>query len=142
MKIGLRLLTGEEMAAEDEWRERFDLEYAWHLWKVASCEERGGHWWWLEIDPDDGVYLSCRYCPADVNDIYPDGIDLLAGQFEVYPGYVLTLRCGGVEVNGEWRAGLFAYGWRGAVTARLHIEEYRNYFEPPEYDVYIDLEAA
>lgn len=139
-KISLRLIEGEELArAEEQWAYSSMVEKC-RLWAVSMCRVARGHDWYLEIDPDDGVYLGCRKCPADVNDVYPDGSDLLYGDFEVCPGYVLGLRTGGVEVNGRWRDGLFAYGWRGAVTVDLHVEKYTSMdWAGTEYDVWIEV---
>ena len=141
MKIELRVLSDEEIEEEDQWTQQRLLEDAWHLWEVASCEERGGHWWWLELDPDDGIDLRCLHCPADVNDVYPDGHELMFGEFEVFPGYKLSLGFGSVLVNGREDA-WYAHGWRGPVTVELRIEEYRSYFEGSEWDICIDLEPA
>jgi hypothetical protein len=124
---------------------------AWNRWAVASCAERGGHWWHLDIDPDEGVFFGCQYCPADADTLVPDGYDLLTGTFEVTPGYRLTLDMGDVIVGDRWKDrhratwenGLdITYGWRGPVTASIRVEKYGGHFEPEEYDVWIDLAAA
>lgn len=141
MKIEFRVLSDEETAEEErQWQARL-LEGAWHFWQVQSCEERGGHWWWLELDPDDGIYLHCLHCPASVDDVYPDGGDLMFGEFEVFTGYKLSLGFGSVLVNGRedtW----YAHGWSGPVTVSLRIEEYRSYWEGSEWDISIDLDPA
>jgi hypothetical protein len=141
MKIELRVLSDEEMADEDAWRDRRLLEEAWQLWQVASCEERGGHWWWLELDPVDGIHLHCLHCPAGVDDVYPDGYELMFGEFEVFTGYKLSLGFGSVLVNGRDDA-WYAHGWYGPVTIELRIEEYRSYWEGSEWEVSIDVEPA
>lgn len=139
-KFTWKLLTEEELArAEEQWAYSSMLEKC-RLWAVGMCRMARGHDWYLEIDPDDGVYLGCRMCPADVNDVYPDGIDMLAGEFEVYPGYVLSLHTGWVYVNGEHRDG-HAYGWRGPVTAELHVKKYTSMdIIGYEYDAWIEVD--
>jgi hypothetical protein len=131
----------EEMPPWSLWG--WDLEgEAYRALFVRLCERDSGHDWFLAIDPDDGVTLGCRKCPAGVDDVYPDGIDLLTGEFEVYPGYVLSLRTGGVEVNGQESYGVFTYGWRGPVTVELHEEKYTSMdWIGYEYDAWIVVEA-
>lgn len=141
-KLTWKILTGEELArAEEQWAYSSVLEKC-RLWAVGMCQAAHGHDWYLEIDPYEGVYLSCRKCPAGVDDVYPDGQDMLTGEFEVYPGYVLGLRFADVEVNGEFCHGLFTYGWRGPVTVELHVEEYTSMdIIGAEYDAWIEVEA-
>jgi hypothetical protein len=144
VKITLRVLSDEEAAAsEARWRWGRDLEGgAYRALFVHLCEQAGGHDWYLHIDPDDGTWITCRHCPAGMDDVYPDGIDLLAGEFEVYPGYVLSLRSGGVLVNGQACYGAFTYGWRGPVTVDLHTEKYTSMdWIGYEYDAWIVVEA-
>jgi hypothetical protein len=140
-KITLREITGEELArAEEQWAYSSMLEQC-RLWAVSMCRMARGHDWYLEIDPYEGVYLSCRMCPAEVDDVYPDGQELLTGEFEVYPGYVLGLRCADVEVNGKFCDGLFTYGWRGPVTVELHVEKYTSMdWIGTEYDVWVEVD--
>jgi hypothetical protein len=135
-----RLLTDEEVAEHDFlWRYGRDLEgEAWRSLFVHQCP---GHDWYLHIDPDDGVWLTCRKCPAGVDDVYPDGIDMLTGEFEVFPGYVLGLQTGSVQVNGQESYGAFAYGWRGPVTVDLHVEKYTSMdWIGEEYDAWIEVD--
>jgi hypothetical protein len=136
--------AARERAAEAQWW----LNRAWDRWAIASCEERGGHWWHLDIDPDEGVSFGCLYCPADAGTLVPDGYELLTGTFEVTPGYRLTLDMGDVVVNDRWQDrhraswenGLdITYGWKGPVTASVRVEKYGGHVEPAEYDVWIDL---
>ena len=126
---------------------------AWQAWAIASCTERGGHWWYLDINPDDGLAFGCQHCPASADDLVPDGHELLTGTFEVTPGYRLTLDMGDVIVNDRfgdrdhrnpWLSDGYpiAWGWRGRVTASIRVEKHGGYFEPEEYDVWIDLAAA
>lgn len=125
--------------AEEEWGYSAAAEKC-RLWAVGLCRLARGHDWYLEIDPWDGVTLSCRKCPAGINDLYPDGSDLLYGSFPVCTGYVLWLSCGTVEVNGQWHDG-FMYGWRGPVTAMVHTEKHYSWdYGSSEYDAYIEVE--
>lgn len=135
---GLRIATAEDeagWAASDAVQRRIDRE-------IAMCTGNGGHRWHLEIDPWDGVTLGCSRCPADVDVIVTDGTDLLCGEFEVYPGYVLSLEGTSVLVNGVWRDGLHMYGWRGPVTANVRTERAGNYLDGYENEYFIDLTAA
>lgn len=143
-KIALRVLTEDEMAESDRYWRAAGVAHAWHLWELASCIERGGHWWYLDISPwGDGAYLACTGCGADVDDIYPDGYDLMGGDFYVSPNYTLSLDCGDVLVNGvRVDEDLLIFGWRGPVTAELRVEKYGGHITPVEYDVFIDLEAV
>jgi hypothetical protein len=63
------------------WREDSVAE-AWRQWQLASCVEwNGGHLWVLVLEePDDGrgyANLECEYCPAGVDDVFPDGQEFL-----------------------------------------------------------------
>jgi hypothetical protein len=146
MKMEWRPLSDEEIEESDRyWRWGRDFEgYAWRRLFIWLCERDGGHFWYLHIDPDDGTWLSCAKCHvAGVDEIYPDGIDLLTGEFEVYPGYVLSLNCGDVEVNGKPCLGMFTYGWRGPVTVNLHVERYTSMdWIGEEHDVWIEVDPA
>jgi hypothetical protein len=141
LKLEWRVLTaGESEDADRFWRWGRDFEgQVWRSLFVSRCPE---HDWYLTIDPDDGVYLKCLKCPAWLDDVYPDGIDLLTGEFEVCPGYVLGLQTGGVQVNGQECYGLYTYGWRGPVTVELHVEKYTSMdWIGYEYDAWIFVEA-
>jgi hypothetical protein len=141
-KVTWRVLTDEEVAvSEAVWRWGPDLEgKAWRSLFIHLCEQAGGHDWYLTIDPDDGTWFTCQNCPAGMDDVYPDGTDLLTGEFEVRPGYVLGLRTGGVLVNGQ-PCDEFD-GWHGPVTVELHTEKYTSMdWIGYEYDAWIDVEA-
>jgi hypothetical protein len=138
-KLEWRILSEDEAEAADRfWRWGRDFEgQAWRDLFVSRCPE---HDWRLTIDPDDGVYLKCQRCPAWLDDVYPDGIDLLTGDFEVFPGYVLSLQAGGVQVNGQESYGLFTYGWHGPVTVKLYTEKYTSMdWIGYEYDAWIEV---
>ena len=70
-------------------QELYETGEAWRKWRVHSCAEwNGGHEWLLELivgpggdDLDRGIELCCRHCPAGIDDVYPDGHDLMGGQF-------------------------------------------------------------
>lgn len=140
-KISFKTLMGEELAqAEEQWAYSSMAEKC-RLWAVGMCRRARGHDWYLEIDPYEGVFLRCLMCPAGVDDVYPDGQELLTGEFAVYPGYVLGLRCGDVEVNGTWYPDGFTYGWRGPVTVNLHVEKYTSMdWIGTEYDVWVEVD--
>jgi hypothetical protein len=59
-----------------------NIRWAWREWVLESCVERnGGHAWELELEhPDDGagIQLGCAHCPAGVDDLFPDGHDLIS----------------------------------------------------------------
>lgn len=143
-KLTLRLLTDEEVAECDAmWDRRAWYDSLTCMLEEQCVDDHGTHAWWLEVDPDDGISFYCQRCPADVAYIHPDGMDLLTGEFEVFPGYVLSLQTGGVLLNGKETYGLFIFGWRGRVTARLTVEKYTSMdFIGEEYDAWIELEAA
>lgn len=75
----LCLLNGSDDM--DAYARAEDIRWAWREWEVESCVERnGGHSWELELEhPDDGagLHLGCAHCPAAVDDLFPDGHDLL-----------------------------------------------------------------
>lgn len=137
-----RILSEEEAEQAERDRRRWELEgLEGRAWRSLFIDLCGEHDWYLTIDPDDGVYLKCRRCPAWGDDVYPDSADLLTGEFEVYPGYVLSLHTGGVQVNGQESYGLFSYGWHGSVTVDLHVEEYTSMdWIGSEYDAWIEVE--
>lgn len=144
-KLSFRLLAGEELAqAEEQWAWA-SVEEKCRSWAVASCRLARGHDWYLDINPYEGaVYLDCRWCPAGIDDIYPDGIDLLNGDFEVYPGYVLSLQSvNGIAVNGQPCDGMFTYGWHGPVTVRLTVEKYTSMdWIGYEYNAWIEVDPV
>lgn len=147
MKIELRVLSEEEQAADEARHEarlaEWEILADEHDQKVQLCAwARGGHAWRLEIDPDGGKDLACDHCPAGMDDLCPDGFDIAAGDFEVYPGYVLTLQSGYVLLNGEDHDGVHTYGWRGPVSARVETTRYPGGpWGPEEYDAWVILEA-
>lgn len=50
--------------------------------RVKACP---GHEWEMELDhPEDGsgVTLSCAHCPADADDVYPDGTEMLYAELD------------------------------------------------------------
>lgn len=144
--ISLRVMSDEEVAADEAtyeaWRAEQDIAELCHQGRVAMCEAHGGHAWRLEIDPYGDRELSCEHCPACMDDLLPDGFDVACGDFEVYPGYVLTLRSGYVLLNDQDYDGLHAYGWRGRVSARVEVEHYpATPDHSEEWDVWVVLEA-
>jgi len=141
-KIEWRLLADDEVAEGDAaWERRAWYEALYCLLQEQCVDDHGVHDWWLEIGPDDGVDFHCLRCLADVDYIWPDGIDLLDGEFEVFKGYVLGLHAGSVQVNGRESLGLFDHRWSGHVTAQLVVER-GGYWNPGDIDAWIELEAA
>jgi hypothetical protein len=71
------------------WREWYDRAWAWGEWHKASCVERnGGHDWHAELPcREDGgsITLFCPNCPAGVDDLYVDGVDLIHGEVDGIP---------------------------------------------------------
>lgn len=59
-----------------------NIRWAWRQWEIECCvESNGSHAWELELEhPDDGsgVQLGCAHCPAGVDDLFPDGHDLIS----------------------------------------------------------------
>lgn len=79
--IEFRILTKEEQAqAEVQW-ERQAAEEAEHARLVEECRQARNHEWVLELpepaEVDNSVELNCLHCPAGINDVYPDGHDLI-----------------------------------------------------------------
>lgn len=64
--------------------DRYDTLNAWRLWEIESCIERNRqHYWICEIMYDEtSVSLTCENCPADLNDLLVDGVDLVYGTFK------------------------------------------------------------
>jgi hypothetical protein len=147
VKFELRVLSeGEQAEAEanhERWLALREVEADEHDQKVQLCAwARGGHRWLLEIDPAGGKDLSCAHCPAGMDDLCPDGFDVAAGDFEVYPGYVLTIQSGYVLLNNEDYDERHAYGWRGPVSAQVETTRYPGGpWGPEEWDVCVILEA-
>jgi hypothetical protein len=138
----LRVLTDEEHERDEFWRTQMASEEAWRRLEVQLCEdERRGHNWWLDLDPsDDSITLRCLHCPAGIDDVCPDGHDLMIGEFEVCPDYVLSLNFSSVWVNGEDREG-FMFGWRGPVTVAVRTEKYTSMdWIGYEYDVWVEVD--
>lgn len=85
MEIGLLSLVVVEETEEDLLRRYIDSTYeAWRQWEMHSCVERhGGHPWIAELEhPEDcsGVGVYCSYCPATIDDVFPDATDSLYGK--------------------------------------------------------------
>lgn len=85
MAIEFVALTDEERAAaEVRWQREAEDERA-RLDLVTACRDSGGHEWEMELyHPEDDCYVSlnCVRCPAGIDDLYPDGVDLLYAEFE------------------------------------------------------------
>lgn len=115
----------------DHFQELYELGEAWRQWEVYSCTERGGHWFWLEVDTEACIELSCRACRWTLDDLYPDGIELLYA--ELRPG--LVIENGSVSLKSDP-----AYGWKGPVRLALDEVHYRGWDMPDEWDVSLTAE--
>jgi hypothetical protein len=51
---------------------------------VAGCPK---HAWLLNLDEDGEASLACEHCPACVDDLYPDGVDMI--YFETADGIIV-----------------------------------------------------
>jgi hypothetical protein len=64
-------------AAAPEPRRRVTTAEAWDLWRVACCEERGGHAWKMpdQFRREDGreyLAFTCRHCPVTMDTYVAD----------------------------------------------------------------------
>lgn len=53
--------------------------------RVRACADGAGHDWELELSEpgdDSEIDLSCTRCPATVDDLYPDGHELISMEFD------------------------------------------------------------
>jgi hypothetical protein len=111
-----------------------ETSLAWGEWEKYCCTERGGHWWWLYWGrEDDCLYLVCSACPAGVDDLYPDGRDLIAADLIVF-GQRVLVSCGDVTTE--------LPGFAIPVQARTWTS---HFFVPgvaDEWDVGIEVTAA
>jgi hypothetical protein len=111
---------------------------AWDRWIIASCVERnGGHVWWLDWNTEDGLWLHCRYCPASVDELYPDGHDLIFADLPLQGGRVLRIEYGSVALASQCRV------YSGPVRARVHAEKYYSWeYGGYEHNAWVVVEAA
>lgn len=110
--------------------------YAWDQWIIACCvETTGEHAWWLDWDEEDGLELHCQHCPAGVNELYPDGQDLIDGEIPLPDGSKLVIGSGGVFGDPP------VTEWHGPVRATTWTRVYRSWEYPDEYDCGIIVEA-
>jgi hypothetical protein len=86
MAIEFREMTEEEIAAAEVSGKLWAAEHAEHQRLVRACvEAHGVHAWELYLyDPEDDAFVAlyCEHCPADTNDLYPDGTDMLYAEFD------------------------------------------------------------
>jgi len=111
--------------------------WAWDQWIIASCAERNrGHAWWLDWDQEDGLWLHCRHCPAGVDELYPDGQDLIFGELPLLSGQTLNISGGGVDLNAPVQS------YSGPVRARVQEENHYSWeYGAYEYDAWVLVEA-
>ncbi len=109
---------------------------AWDQWIMASCVERlGGHRWWLDWDEVDGLWLHCQHCPAGVDELYPDGQDLIYGELSLDSGWVFSIDSGMVELTAPFQE------WHGPVRAWVESEVHPGGpWGPAEYDAWVQVE--
>lgn len=139
--------TGWVQLSDGAWAEPWDslspevqvmaTAYAWDRWVIESCLERNGHHsWWVDWDSEDGLWLHCRYCTADVNELFPDGQDLMEGELPLPDGEKLIITFGGIDSD-------VVREWHGPVRAEVWSERYRSsYYGTDEYNAGITVEAA
>jgi hypothetical protein len=136
--------TNEEWRAVQAWGSLSPAQQAgltgeaWTRWIMASCAERnGGHAWWLEWDCDNGLHLHCRHCPAGVDELYPDGMDVLFAELPLPGGGILVIESGSAALDTPARE------WHGAVRVRVEQEYYRGgAWGGPEWVAWVVAEAA
>lgn len=81
--IEFRLLSEEEVAAENaRWEIEDAAEVERQRVRDACVAEHGSHDWELELEDPDGdergsFSLRCTRCPAGVDDVYPDGQEMI-----------------------------------------------------------------
>lgn len=80
-KVQFRVLSAEEVA---EYHRLAELDHAVERERKAlvdACKaSKYGHDWWLDLDhPEDDTFVSlrCSWCPAGVDDVYPDGWQMI-----------------------------------------------------------------
>src|ERR1700728_3006429 len=90
--------TDEEWYEQERWENKsgeqraWETGEAWDRWVMVSCVERNrGHQWWLDYDEFDGVDFHCRFCPAGMDELYPDGMDLLDTELPLPDGTKLVI---------------------------------------------------
>lgn len=120
----------EQRAAETAW--------AWDQWVIVSCAERNrGHQWWLDWDEEDGLWLHCQYCPAGVDELYPDGQDLIECMLPANGPKPLIISGGTADLDAP------VHEWHGPVKAEVWEEKYYSWeYGAYEYNAGIIVEAA
>ena len=73
------LLTDAEITERDEANRPYVEAEQARKRAVSACVD---HEWEMHLDDDDFVVLRCTHCPAGVDDLYPDGVDLLYVEFD------------------------------------------------------------
>lgn len=141
----VRSYTDEQWRAANRWENKSpaqqagETDEAWDRWIMASCVERNhGHQWWLDWDAEDGLWLHCRYCCAGVDELYPDGHDLIFGSLPVVAHHEpLQIDCGMVSLDSP------VTGWHGPVRAWVGETCHRGGpWGPTEWDAWVNVEAV
>jgi hypothetical protein len=134
----------EEWYASHRWQDKspeqqeYETGWAWDQWAAASCAERGGHWWHLDWSAEDGLDLQCLHCPAGINELYPDGGDVLFAELPLLFGKVLRIEYGDIPLGTEPPCRY----WSGAVRAWVESEYHRGgLWGPEEWDAWVVVES-
>jgi hypothetical protein len=113
----------------DPWLDAYRRQCAWGEWAKHCCVEwNGNHSWWATLcDVEDGGYISltCENCPADIDDLVPDGIDSIWGEVDGIP-----------IASGKHRS-LLPY--EAPVNAQVKIEHHNNWWLGEDWDVSIQV---
>ena len=147
MKIDWAQMGFTYIESEGFWAESWDAKsaeqkagetgWAWDQWVIASCVEwNRGHQWWLEWDEEDGLWLHCRHCPAGVDELYPDGQDLIFAELPLLSGKTLKIDSGSVALDAPCQS------YSGPVRAWVQEEKYYSWEHWGwEYDAWVLVEA-
>jgi hypothetical protein len=136
--------TDEEWYSVRRWdsltpeQQDWETAEAWERWVITSCAERnGGHSWWLEWAEEDGLHLGCQHCPAGVDELYPDGQDVIFGELPAAHGLTLTIDSGSVPLDTR------VLSWSGPVLARVETEKHYSWeYGGWERNAWVVVEAA
>jgi len=132
--IELRLLSDDEVCSLREANRPYREAEEERERLVATCV---GHEWEMHLEDDDFVSLCCTRCPAGVDDLYPDGVDLLYAEFDndakvdagKHDSPVPLIVPVEVEVipSRMWTD----YGWEHDVEIQIHQRGPARLVEPP-----------
>lgn len=146
MKIDWPAMDWEYVERPERWEDKSaaqragETDWAWYRWVIASCEERtGGHRWWLDWDAEDGLDLHCQYCPAGIDELYPDGNDVLFADLPLLFGKTLKIEYGSLPLDADPPC----QSWSGPVRAWVETEYHPGGpWGGPEWDAWVIVEAV